>query len=122
MSLVNDIRSIIENGYDDISFSTLYRVSNEAFLNKIVLKDAIEDSRKKAELLAESMGTRIIGIETANLSGDNDVYDLTKDEEDNEPEVYYMTRNTKSERLSDKLKPNNIPIRQEVKIVWLTEQ
>ena len=121
MQLVNAIRSIIEAGFEDISFSTLYSVSNEIALNRQLLKEAISDSRNKADLLASSMGLKITGVDSANLSGDEDAYDLAKDEEEEYDRVCYARKAASGYPLSDKLKPNEVELNAAVKIVWLIE-
>ena len=121
MQLVNTIRSIIESGFEDVSFTTLYSVSNETELNQQLLKEPISDSRNKADFLASSMGLRITGVDSANLSGDEDVYDLAKDEDEEEDRVCYMRKCASAYPLSDKLKPNKVELSAEVKIVWLIE-
>ena len=116
MKLVNAIRHIIETGFDDVSFTALYSVSNEAALNKELFKEAIADSRAKADFLAESMGLKITGIDSANLSGDEDVYDLTEEPVEI---VRYKMSVAGASSLSDQLKPNQVELSAEVKIVWL---
>ena len=116
MKLVNAIRHIIETGFDDVSFTALYSVSNEAVLNKELFKEAIADSRAKADFLAESMGLKITGIDSANLSGDEDVYDLTEEPVEI---VRYLMSAAGASSLSDQLKPNQVELSAEVKIVWL---
>ena len=116
MKLVNAIRHIIETGFEDVSFTSMYSVSNEAALKKELFKEAIADSKAKADFLAESMGLKITGIDSANLSGDDDVYDLTEEPVEI---VRYKMRAAGSSTLSDQLKPNQVELSAEVKIVWL---
>ena len=121
MVLINKIRGVIETGFEDVSFSTDFCVSNEQELRRSLLKDAISDSRAKAELLAESMGCRITGIDTANLSGDEDVYDLT----DENAERFLCRRKDYGAGdilLLDQLTPSRVRLDAEVKIVWLLEE
>ena len=63
MKIVNAIRALIETGFEDVTFVTKYTISNESELHKELLKEAIADSRSKAELLAESMGLKISAME-----------------------------------------------------------
>ena len=117
MKLVNAIRGIIETGFEDVSFTSLFFVSNEVELRKTLLKEAIKDSRAKADFLAESMGLKISGVDSANLSGDEDVYDLTEDPQDDI--VCYRMSAAGHRPLTDNLKPNQIELSAEVKIVWI---
>ena len=117
---VNAIRALIETGFDDVTFHAQYIISNESELKKELLKDAIADSRARAELLAESMGLKISGIDSADLSGDGDVYDLTEELESKKTGMYYAGRISERE-LSDQLKPRQIELSSKVKVVWLVE-
>ena len=121
MILINKIRGIIETGFEDVSFSTDFCISNEQEIRRSLLKDAISDSRAKAELLATSMGCKITGIDTANLSGDEDVYDLTDEESER---VLYRCKayGAGDIMLLDQLTPSRVTLDAEVKIVWLLEE
>ena len=122
MKMINAVRSIIECGFEDVSFTTIYSVSNEIELNRELLKKAISDSRSRAELLASSMDLQITGVDSANLSGDRNVYDLAKDDDDEEEEAYqcnYLRAPSSRYPLSDKLKPDKVKLKAEVRIVWL---
>ena len=97
-NLINSIRDITENGYKNISFSTTFRISNEYELKKQLIKEAVVDSKAQAFLLAGSMEQKIIGIDTANLSGSSD---YTDSEDDAEPDYdmsmpeFLMMRSTR---------------------------
>ena len=90
-----------------------------------MLQEAINDSRLKAELLAESMGIKIIGIDSANLSDDDDVYDVTMDLNERNMlrymEMCECAPPGSAYGLSDRLKSNTVTLNQEVRIVWLAE-
>lgn len=120
MASVNAIRALIESGFDNVSFSVLYSVSNEGVLNRALLAEAVADSRAKAEMLAESMGQKIVGIESANLSGNEDVYDVAVDEEEIQERSRPLVMSA-SGHLADKLKPNAVKLSSQVKIIWLVE-
>lgn len=117
MRLINAIRDIIETGFEDVSFGTRFSVSNEATLRKDLLKSAIVDSRAKATLLADSMGLEITGIESANLSGDDDVYDVAEEEHLVRYKACYGAGDVHC--LTDLLTPDKVELDAEVKIVWL---
>ena len=92
-------------------------------LQKELLVEAVADSRAKAEMLARSMGQIIAGIESVNLSGDENIYDLTVDEEelqDREQPLRVCKMNAPNGR-ADNLKPNDVKLCAEVKIVWEVE-
>lgn len=114
--ILNHIRDIIENGYKNITFSRKFFLSNEASLKKDLVKEAIADSKAQAEFLAESMGQKITGVDTANLSGREDY------PEDIDIRMMKKCCCAPSERpLSDKLKADTIMLSAEVNIVWLID-
>ena len=119
MKLINSIRDIIETGFEDVSFGTRFAVSNEAELKRDLLKEAISDSRSKAKLLADSMDLKIVGIDSANLSGDDDVYDLTDEEQADLVRYKRCYGAGDIHMLTDLLTPDKVEIDAEVKIVWL---
>ncbi len=120
MKLINMIRGIVEDGFKNVSFLTFYSISNENELKEQLMKEAVSNSRAKAELLASAIGQRIIGVDSANLSGDEDVCFLA-DDRDEEEEVYYMCQENSRYPLSDKLTPHEETVDTTVKIVWIIE-
>ena len=121
MVLVNTIRGIIEKGYDSITLDVLYGISDENIKYKELLREAINDSRLKAELLAESMGVKVVGIDNANLSDDDDVFDLTLQDDEGDTVDYMRALPASAYGLSDRLKSDTVKLKQEVRIVWLSE-
>lgn len=119
-AFVNEVRSLIEKGFSNVAFSAVYSTSNENLLRKELLADAVANSRSKAEILAESMKQTIAGIESANLSGRDDVYDVSNDVEEYLVCEQPLTMSA-PDRLADKLKPDTVELSAEVKIVWLVK-
>ena len=121
-SVITSIKQIIEGGYENISFDVQYSVSNEEKLKEQLLKDAIADSRRKAEFLAESMNLRITGIDSANLSDTSDLYDITDIME--EDGVFYKSYSRVGDvgRLEDLLQPEKITLSTQIKIIWLLDE
>lgn len=127
-SVINTIKSVLEDGLTGVSYNLSYSVSNEADVRKQLMKEAIMDSRRKAVFLAESIGTKIIGVDSANLTGNEDVYDVAEDDdfEENCERVYgavpaflRMKATGSAYPLSDNLKPEDIELEAQVRIVWL---
>ena len=119
MTIINGIRRIIENGFDTVSMSIEWKYSKERDAFTEVMDLAILDSKAKAERLASTMGCRIVGIDSANLSGYDDVCDLAVLEEDRSrwcgagdilglPDL----------QLSNTLTPDKITVNSSVKIIW----
>lgn len=123
-STVNTIKTVVEDEIYGVTYNITYFVSKESEIRKQLMKEAIMDSRKKADFLAESLGIKIVGVDSANLTGIEDVYDVS---EDDETEVLYERERMallcsgagSAYPLSDNLKPEEIELDAEVKIVWL---
>ena len=119
MAIANAIRDVIEEEFEEAVYWFTFKTTKEPELNRELTRKAIEDSREKAEFLAQSMGCRISGIESANLSGDEDMYDAVDG-----PCRHVMARRIGEESshpLSDDLKPAMVELSQKVNIVWLIE-
>ena len=114
---VNAVRRIIESGFENVSLETRFVLTGEQEIRAGLLREAVQDSRSRAELLAGSMGLEITGIDSANLSGPEDMYDPAEQKE-NGP-CAYMSDTMGKRRLSDQLSPEKVRIRAEVNIVWL---
>ena len=82
-------------------------LSNADNISKQVLQDALIDSRKKAEAVAETLGQRVVGIDSAKC----DEYR----NDDNDEDVSYCMKYTEREYaagvlLADQLSPDKIEV------------
>ena len=123
-SVINTIKSLMENDMTGVSYRMNYSVSNEMEIRRQLMKEAVMESRRKADFLAESIGSKIIGVDSANLTGREDVYDVAENEEienasESEGVFPYLCGAGSTYPLSDNLKPEEIKLDAEVKIVWL---
>jgi uncharacterized protein YggE len=119
MTIVNAIRDVVEEEFEEAVYEFTFETTKEPELNRELTRKAIEDSREKAELLAQSMGCRIVGVESANLSGDEDMYDAVDG-----PCRHVVERRIGEESshpLSDDLRPAMVELSQRVNIVWLVD-
>lgn len=114
---INAVREIIESGFENVTLKTGFVLTGEQEIRAGLLKEAVLDSRSRAELLAGSMGLEITGIDTANLSGPEDMYDPAEEKESGPRACMSDTMEKRS--LSDQLSPEKVRIRAEVNIVWL---
>ena len=118
MKTINMVREVIETGFENISYDVSFSVSYENEIRKTLLKEAISKSRDKAEQLAESIGSRIIGIESANLNRYYPDFPTLDDLLDFKPIISPIYGR---EALSNELKRSRITLSEEVTITWLLE-
>ncbi|MCH3971675.1 MAG: SIMPL domain-containing protein [Oscillospiraceae bacterium] len=70
MCMQNHILEIAQKYGLDVDIDSKYEVSNENVLHTELLKQAVEDSKQKAEVIAEAMGQKISGIHRVELSNE----------------------------------------------------
>ncbi len=115
---VNLIREIIEDGFEDVALNTKYYLSNEKEAMRQLLKEAVEDSRARADVFAHAAGKEIAGIHTADVgSGGWDKKDWDELEDERKP-GFLMDAASKYE-LSDRMKPGMIRLKADVSIIWI---
>ena len=102
----------------DIEYAVAFEISDEPEKEQIVLQSAINDSKSKAEMIASSLGKKIIGIEDVN-------YEYTTGERNRD---YSGERNLcKSitvddvDDLASQLKNPVKNIKKAINIIWIME-
>lgn len=68
MEFNNSIMELIQERQMNIDFDISYTLSNYKEIHKKLIQEALADSKEKAELIASTMGQRIIGIDTFKMS------------------------------------------------------
>ena len=66
MPFINALMDTIRNQDFSVDMDCSYHYSNKQELHTELLKEAVENSKKKAELIAEIMGQKVIGIDSAD--------------------------------------------------------
>lgn len=129
VAAVNSIHNLIASGFENTEISVHYRLkSYDGYLCELK-KQAIQNSRKKAELLAEATGTKVIGIDAVNLDGHRDLnFDIaeldmavTESKEETDALCMRASEDYIETPYSDQLSPGTITLRSDVCIVWLIE-
>ena len=110
---VNLIREIIEDGFEDVALDTDYFLSNEKETLRQLLKEAVEDSRAKADVFAHAAGKKVMGIHTANVGNED------WDEFAEERERGVLMKAASKYELSDRMKPEMIKLKSDVSITWI---
>jgi len=67
MKFLNGITEVIKEFKFDIDMEVSYELSDLNRIHNQLIKDAIDDSRKKAEMVAEAMGKVLVGIDNINV-------------------------------------------------------
>ena len=123
--LVNRIQKTIADGFENVTLSVSYDLAAREQLIRELTRSAIQDSRKTAELLAETVNLNVVGIEAANLTGDDnldmDIADLDMAILDDDMEEICEPCRGIGTPFSDRLTPEKITLRADVRIVWLVE-
>ncbi len=78
MDYANYLLSVVsEKGYD-AAISTEYLLTNREEIHSELIKEALSDSRKKAELIAQSMGIKVAGLDTASICASHDNFAMLR--------------------------------------------
>ena len=70
MKFLNGLTEIIKDLKFDVNMDVSYELSNTNEIQNQLIKAAIDDSRKKAEIVAEAMGKAIVGIDNINVENE----------------------------------------------------
>ena len=101
----------------DATYRERFCLSNAENVSKQVLQEALLDSRKKAEVMAETLGQKITGVESVKCDEYND------DDEDAEIR-YCLCSEQESEiggSLATQLSPGTITVEKHVDVSWIVE-
>lgn len=79
MSAINRIRQIVDENEYSIEFSLNYEMSNEAEIREELIKEALLNSKKKAEELADTLGLKVVGVESLETYNRSGKIDAAKD-------------------------------------------
>ena len=122
---VNAIHDLIASGFKSTTIRVDYWISSYDEIMRDLTKQAIQDSRDKAELLAEATGTKVIGIEAARFDGNDDVdmniADLDLSIIDDVEKERGLYRRETDCSFADRLRPDKIKMIANVQIVWRLE-
>ena len=118
VEIVNAVRRIIADEKTDITMELEFKVSNIEDIRKQLLREAVEDAKAKALLIADAMDQKLVGIESAD-AGDSR-YDIYEEIEVADMDgMLAEPRGFSMKERSDDLKAKQIRISSEIDIVWL---
>lgn len=111
-AMINTILDLLNHGQYTYEFDVTYSYSKQAELKASLLQAAIENAKKQAESICESLGTKILGIEEVQSDEDLFFMDKTKD--------FAFREALRCGRPSDLLGNPLIKASKEVVIKWIT--
>ena len=112
----NALLQLIADEGLDVEYSESHSVSNLPEVHKRLLKAAMEDSRAKAEMLAECAGKKLLGIKKVDTN-------FREHWEDDNDEVLRCAAPLapKKPALADKLKAPTVEEEEEIEVIWIIE-
>lgn len=119
MNTLNRLTEIIKENSLKVDMDISFKLSNMLELHEQLLKEAVLDSKKKAEMIASAMGQKVIGIETLNAGERYNSYD-------SEEKAYYdqfthKLGETHSRPKSNRLQAPFITEYEHVDVEWIIE-
>lgn len=95
------------------TYDEMFYLSNIEAAKKEVLQQALQDAKKKADILAETLGQKVVGLESTKC----DEYE----EEEFDHMVHCLHENRARTSLAAKLSPDTIIVDKSVYSTWLIE-
>lgn len=115
MTFINALMEMLEKQPYDIDFDTEYLLSNEDEIRSTLIKEAVQDSKSKAEMIADTVGQHITGIESVSIgdfTGGNPTIDWM---------VQESPRMASDLTHSNKLSAKTVTLSESVDVTWLIE-
>lgn len=114
MKVLNEITEIIAKNSNYVDMDVSFTLSTMAESHNQLIKEAVIDSQKKAEMIAETTGQKVIGIDTMKIG---DKYGRIQM---NDEEIHYMKSSEPLSR-ADMLKAPMYYDTNEVEVTWIIE-
>jgi uncharacterized protein YggE len=109
MAFLNDLNEMLSDKRFDILMDTSYEISNENELRDNLIKEAIEDSKKIAELACSVTGQKIVGIKKIDLGDTVGAY---------LEESRLKLCSPSASRLSDMMQSPTTTLDESVTVIW----
>ncbi len=123
MKFQNDIMQLIQKNNINAELSVSYSNSKIQKIHEKLLKEAVEDSRKKAELIASTTGQKIIGIDLVKTKDFDDYLDEAFDDDCDDSNIDWKCceKERRIGLVSDQLGAPEREEQESVDVVWLME-
>lgn len=119
MNTLNRLTEIIKENSLKVDMDISFKLSNMLELHEQLLKEAVLDSKKKAEMIASAMGQKVIGIETLNAGERYNSYD--SEEKSYYDQFSHKIGETHSRSKSNRLQAPLITEYEHVDVEWIIE-
>ena len=120
---------LIKKSEKKIQYSVSYNLEEKEDRNRELLREAVEDARRQADIIAESLGCRVVGVDSINDQDYISRRNLAKSVEVSEHEfdellcVFERRRDRKSDTpLADRTAVPMIALSEEIVIAWKMEE
>ena len=119
MNVINRLSEIIKENQLKVDMDISFKLTNMLEVHEQLLKEAVLDSKKKAEMLASAMGQKVVGIKTLNAGERYSNYD-------SEEKAYYdqfshKLGETHSRSKSNRLQAPLITEYEHIDVEWIIE-
>lgn len=115
MLIINSLTELIKEKDYSVAVYCNYSYSEQKAVHMELLRDALEDSRKKAEFIAEAMGQKITGIDSVS----HDLYSGVL--RSGSCEAAMFTPKKRKPMLSDNLAAPTTVESEHIEVVWIIE-
>ena len=114
MTFINGLMDLIRDRGFDVDFDCDYKVSDQKSLHDELIKEALLNSKEKAESIANTMGCKITGIDKLEYRQYDDLYCLCECE-------HYLGESHKAKKISDNLQSPLTKFSESIEVVWIME-
>lgn len=115
----NSITEAVTEMLEDMSgvtYSIEFKLNDKSGKEQLVMSTAVNDSKEKAEMLAEALGSRITGFEEIKYRFNESTDDVVIHDM-----LYMCADQSTPPHLASKLKNPKIEISKNVEVIWLTD-
>ncbi len=117
MAFVNSLWNMIAEQDFNVELDCEYHLTNVQELRAELLKEALADSRRKADFIAEAMGQKIVGIDHVNHHRYSDSDWLCREQE----RYTDLPSGGRAARLADQIEAPLTTESENIEVVWLME-
>lgn len=121
MKLINTIRQILNKEKYSAYFDLSFELSNERELQAEMQKEALLDSKARAEKLANTLGLKLIKIKSVATQGSERDYRMDWMETEQEDTLFLRTINLVDSLNSDELQADKRELSATVDVKWIIE-